>query len=99
MNDRKANLANHILPTSANLLGICFLIFSLAHFMDRAEATILDECSAAAIFIFLVSSICSYASLRSEKFHRLEKVADVTFMLGLFILAGVAGFIAIKVAT
>jgi magnesium-transporting ATPase (P-type) len=93
----KESVANHILPTSANLLGICFLIFSMAHFMDKAEATVLDECSAVTIVIFLLSSVCSYASLRSSKYRALEKVADFTFMTGLLILAGVAVFIAIKV--
>ncbi|QDK46133.1 hypothetical protein DOM22_13660 [Bdellovibrio sp. ZAP7] len=97
LNNTKESLANHILPTSANLLGICFLIFSMAHFMDKAEATVLDECTAVTIVVFLISCVCSYASLRSAKYRALEKIADLAFMAGLLILAGVAVFIAIKV--
>jgi uncharacterized membrane protein len=87
--DKKSNrnISTHILPTSANLLGICFLIFSLARFSDKAESTILDEAAACAVVVFLASCVFSYMSLRSESAHRLEKWADGAFLAGLFILA------------
>ncbi len=83
----KNNLGNHILPTAANLLGICFLIFSLAHFQDRLAATLLDEFSALALILFLVSCFFSYFSLRNEKGERYEKYADITFLCGLVVMA------------
>lgn len=83
----KGNLGNHILPTSANLLGICFLIFSLAHFQEQLAATLLDEFSALALILFLVSCFFSYFSLRNQNGERYEKIADITFLCGLVLMA------------
>ena len=83
----RQNLGNHILPTSANLLGICFLIFSIASFQDKASATLLDEFAAAAMIIFLVSCFFSYFSLRSKSGELYEKIADISFLLGLLTMA------------
>lgn len=84
---KNGNLGNHILPTSANLLGICFLIFSLAHFQERLAATFLDEFSALALLLFLASCFFSYFSLRNQKGERYEKIADISFLCGLVLMA------------
>lgn len=84
------NVSHHILPASANLLGICFLIFSLVHLRDNPDASLLDEFCAFAIVVFLIASICSYLSIRSEQNQVFEKIADVSFILGLCILTGAA---------
>jgi len=43
-----------------------------------------DELVAAVIVIFLVASIFSYASIRSEtRTDRYEKIADIVFLAGL----------------
>lgn len=89
-------LANHILPTTANLLGICFVIFSISHLQNSADASWLDEFCAAAILVFLFSCLFSYASLRSPKYRHLEIIADISFILGLFLMAIPVTLIAIK---
>ncbi len=81
------SVANYILPTSANLLGICFLIFSIIRGRGDVENTVLDDCCAAAIIIFLMASIFSYISIRSDGRARFEKWADWLFMAGLCLLA------------
>lgn len=83
----RQNLGNHILPTAANLLGICFLIFSIARFQDKASATLLDEFAAIAMIAFLISCFFSYFSLRSKKGVLYEKIADISFLLGLLVMA------------
>ncbi|AZZ36775.1 hypothetical protein CIK05_08215 [Bdellovibrio sp. qaytius] len=83
----KEGLGNHILPTSANLLGICFLIFSLAQFQSQLAATLLDEFSAVAIVFFLVSCFFSYFSLRAKNSVRFERIADNSFLCGLLLMA------------
>jgi hypothetical protein len=90
------NVAHHILPTSANLLGICFLIFSLVHLRDNPDASLLDEFSALAIVVFLIASICSYMSLRSEHNEIFERIADVSFILGLCILTAAAVLLTLR---
>lgn len=86
--DSRIQISDHILPSSANLLGVCFLIFSLARSSAVHENTVLDELTVLAIFTFLFSSVLSYLSLRSNKRNNsFEKIADKVFISGLFILA------------
>jgi len=87
-NDRK-NMAKHILPTAANLLGLCFVIFTLkklwrAHGVER----IIDKPDGVVIIIFLAASALSYASMRSARnSDRYERIADRVFFAGLFLLS------------
>jgi hypothetical protein len=84
----KGKVTGHILPASANLLGLCFVILSFLRMTKFTEKTVIDEATVTATALFLGSSILSYASLRSEKRSRLyERVADVIFLSGLFFLA------------
>jgi hypothetical protein len=83
----KKDISHHILPTAANLLGLCFVILSVIKIMHLAAETIIDEMAASGVVIFLVASIFSYASIRSETRTDLyEKVADIVFLAGLGLL-------------
>lgn len=85
--DRK-NVSHHILPTSANLLGICFLIVTFIKASGLKNRTIIDDFAGLAIIIFLFASIFSYAAMRSAaKSEVYERVADLIFILGLGLMA------------
>jgi hypothetical protein len=90
-NDRK-NMAKHILPTAANLLGLCFVIFTLKKLWKAGGVErIIDKMDGVVIIIFLVASVLSYASMRSTKnSDRYERIADMVFLAGLFLLSLVA---------
>lgn len=60
-------LANHLLPASSNLLGICFLVFSFIKVSGQSASTILDELIVVPIIIFFVASFLSYLTIRSDK--------------------------------
>ena len=78
------NVCQHILGTSANLLGICFAIFTLIRALNIGESTYIDELAIVAVFFFLGSCLFSYASMRSRKRWVLyEKIADFIFISGL----------------
>jgi len=78
------SLCQHILGTSANLLGICFAIFTLIRALNIGESTYIDELAIVAVFFFLGSCLFSYASMRSRKRWALyEKIADFIFITGL----------------
>jgi hypothetical protein len=78
------NVCQHILGTSANLLGICFAIFTLIRALNIGESTYIDELAIVAVFFFLGSCLFSYASMRSRKCWVLyEKIADFIFISGL----------------
>jgi len=75
---------NHILTTSSNLLGICFLIFSLVRASGMQNKTLLDDLCLVAMLLFMVSSVFSFISMRFTKNQdSYEKYADVIFICAL----------------
>jgi len=86
-NENKKNISRHILPTSSNLLGLCFVILTFIKLSRIANETIIDESIGSLIFLFLVSSVMSYISMRSKRKSELyEKIADFIFLAGLCLL-------------
>jgi hypothetical protein len=95
---RKA-VSHHILPTSSNLLGLCFVILSFIKVTNMDGAIILDELVAVAIFLFLVASILSYVSMRvTEAPGRFERAADIVFLIGLVFLAVISLWVVMEIA-
>ena len=85
-NDRR-NMSKHILPTSGNLLGLCFAILSFMKVSHLADETIIDEIIVIAIVLFLFASIISYASIRSlSKGEQYERIAEFIFLAGLTLM-------------
>jgi hypothetical protein len=82
------NKAPHILNTSANLLGICFLVLTSLKVLKLSGTTFIDECTSVAAILFMSSSILSFLSIRnkSEKSNKYENVADTIFLVGLICL-------------
>jgi len=89
------NKSSHILTTSSNLLGICFIVLTSLKLLHLDGKTLIDEFTAVAIFMFMFSSVLSFLSLRSKngKGERLEKIADIIFLLGLFSLFIITMFV------
>lgn len=79
----------HILNTSSNLLGLCFLVLTSIRLLNVSGKTIIDEVVSIAALAFMVSSILSFLSMKTindKKGGRLENIADYFFMSGLFTL-------------
>jgi hypothetical protein len=94
----KNSVAYHILPTSSNLLGLCFVILSFMRITKMGMETIIDELVSVAIFVFLVSSVLSYAAIRSvAKADYYEKIADIIFLAGLVLLTATAIIIVFEI--
>lgn len=84
-------LAHHILPTASNLLAICFVILSFVKMGDKAKNTFLDEMIILPIILFFSASVLSYFAMRSHKDKpKIEKTADLVFMIGLLSLSIIA---------
>lgn len=75
----------HILTASATLLGLCFVVLTSFKMSDNHQTSLIDECTAVAILMFMVASILSYWSMRNEKEpgKYYEKLADIVFLTGL----------------
>ncbi|MEA9356181.1 hypothetical protein SHI21_08210 [Bacteriovorax sp. PP10] len=88
---KKEPLTHHILPTSSNLLGICFFILSYIKVGSQSRTTLIDECVIIPIILFFVASVLSYISMRSPTNNpRIERMADNVFMMGLLSLSLIA---------
>ncbi len=78
------DLSQHILPTSAQLVGVCMTVISLIKVMHLGHAgSLLDKLLAIDALLFTISAALSYASMRGVKSSIFEKYADQCFMLGL----------------
>ncbi|WEK20363.1 MAG: hypothetical protein P0Y49_04315 [Candidatus Pedobacter colombiensis] len=85
------NKSPHILNTSATLLGLCFIVLTSIKVSKMQDSTLIDETTALAIVLFMISSILSFLSMRKEKtlsdrLENLEKMADFIFLFGLLVL-------------
>lgn len=85
---RKKKNFPHILNASSTLLGLCFVVLTSLKLRDNKQTSLIDEFTAAAILIFMTSSILSYLSMRNTKTTGkiYEKVADIAFLSGLIVL-------------
>ena len=89
----------HILSVSAAMVGVCLTVIGLIRIVITIGKfdTIADDLLAAASLIFLISCFCSYWALRTRgtrRMHKLERLADASFLFGLFIMVVVCGLIA-----
>lgn len=79
----------HILNTSANLLGLCFIVLTSIKVSKMGDVSIIDETTAVAIVLFMTSCIFSFLAMRKEDNtgnNHLEKLADILFLSGLMVL-------------
>jgi hypothetical protein len=91
--------SQHILGTSANLLGFCLFIMTSLHFLKQSERTLVDEFTSIIALLLLLSSLLSFLSIRTQnekREYRLEKAADYFFMAALIGILGIILFIAIS---
>ena len=91
---KEGRLADHILPSSATMIGVCMTVISLAHLIPKQSISRhVNELLALDSLLFLGSAMLSYFSIRrpilAEKF---ERMADVIFLLGLAVMV-VVGFV------
>ena len=86
--DYKKDTSPHILNTSSNLLGICFIVLTSLRVLNLNGKTIIDELTSVAMILFMISSVLSFLSMRNSKINadHFEKIADIIFLTGLFFL-------------
>ena len=91
------DLSQHILPTSAQLVGVCLTVISLVKVLHIGQVgSILDKLLAIDALLFTTSATLSYAAIRKRESAVLEKYADQLFMLGLLELGGCAVLLALE---
>jgi hypothetical protein len=91
--------SQHILSTSANLLGFCLFVITALHISDGFEQSIIDELTTIISLILAASAILSFLSIRTQKEkmeQRLEMIADYFFIVALMGIGIIIGLIAIN---
>ncbi|MGI8951380.1 MAG: hypothetical protein ACR2FN_07320 [Chitinophagaceae bacterium] len=80
--------APHVLNTSSNLLGLCFIVLTSLKVLKLSGYTLIDEFTAVTTIFFITSSILSFLSIRTSKRVGIIyiKIAEVTFLAGLSLL-------------
>ena len=89
-----SRLADHILPTSATMVGVCVTVISVAKLIPRhGISRHAVELLAFDGLLFMVSATMSYFSIRRPvSAANYERIADVIFLLALALMV-VVGFI------
>ena len=75
--------SQHILSTSANLLGFCLIIVTSLHITNKSENSMIDELASLIAIMLTISTISSFLSIRTKfanREKRLEQIADVLFL-------------------
>lgn len=83
------NKSPHILNTSSNLLGICFVVLTSLKVLKLNGATVIDEFTLVLLLLLTCSCIFSFLSIRSKNktiADRFESIADYIFLAALGVL-------------
>jgi len=91
-------LSQHILYTSAQLVGVCLTVISLVKVLHIGRVgSMLDKLLAIDAIFFTTSAVLSYMSMRQKNLAILEKYADNIFMVGLVELGACAVLLAFEI--
>jgi uncharacterized membrane protein len=100
---REENICIHIFSVSAGMVGVCLTVIGLIRVvitLGRAD-TVADDLLAGDAFLFLTTSMLSYAALRSRsiiRMKRLERIADWLFIAAMTLMAVICAFIAYAIS-
>jgi hypothetical protein len=86
------NTSQHILNTSANLLGFCLFVITSLHITTKSETHLIDVLTSVIAVLLTFSCIFSFVSIRTidEKAEqRLENIADYLFITALLGILGI----------
>lgn len=78
--------SQHILNTSANLLGFCLFVITSLKISNKVESSRIDEFTSVIALLLSVSCFFSFVSIRTKnqmKEQRFETVADYLFIISL----------------
>jgi hypothetical protein len=86
--ERTEGVSQHILPTSATMLGVCVTVLSIGKLAPVGTLHwMFDKLLGLGSLAFLVSAVLSFVSIRARtQWARLEALAELIFLAGLVLL-------------
>ena len=93
------DLCVHIFTASAGMVGVCLTVIGIIRVVIslRKADLFVDDLLAGDAILYLIACLLSYWALRTRNLkrnHRVERVADVMFLVALTLTAISAGMIA-----
>jgi hypothetical protein len=79
-------IAEHIFTGSIAMVGVCLTVITLFYIGKIGAGFDSDEILAIDNFIFILSALISYISLRRRSERRTERIADIAFFIGMVIM-------------
>ena len=80
------NTSQHILSTSANLLGFCLFVITSLHIASQIEIQVIDELTSIVAVFLTCSCVFSFVSIRTKSGQRerkMETIAEYLFFISL----------------
>ena len=93
----------HIFTVSSAMVGVCLTVIGLIRVvitLGKAD-TLADDFLASDALLFLTSCLLSYAALRARslgRMHRIERAADVVFIVAMVMMTAICGFITYSIS-
>jgi glucan phosphoethanolaminetransferase (alkaline phosphatase superfamily) len=99
----EADICIHIFTVSAAMVGVCLTVIGLLRVVVtlRKTDTVADDLVAVDAILFLLACLSSYWALRirsERRMHRVERFADIVFILALLLMVAVCGLITYAIA-
>ncbi|HUW53925.1 MAG TPA: hypothetical protein VMV99_10960 [Rhodanobacter sp.] len=93
----------HIFTASAAMVGVCLTVIGIIRVVIvlRKADLFVDDLLAGDAMLYLLSCLLSYWALRTRSIrrnHRLERIADVVFLIALTLTTVNAAFIALAIS-
>ncbi|PSB28787.1 hypothetical protein [Chlorogloea sp. CCALA 695] len=79
-------LSYEILPASSTMIGVCVTVITLVKITNFATKTYAEELLAFDAFLFISAGFLSYISISRTNNIKIELIADISFLLGMFIM-------------
>jgi hypothetical protein len=97
------DISIHIFTVSAGMVGVCLTVIGLLRVVItlRKTDTFADDLLALDALLFLIACFSSYWALRTrsaQRMHRVERFADVVFLLSLVLMAVICLFVTYAIA-
>ncbi|MDB5342390.1 MAG: hypothetical protein JWP89_767 [Schlesneria sp.] len=97
------DISIHIFTVSASMLGVCLTVIGLLRVVlaFQKRDSLADDILAGDSVLFLVACLSSYCALRTRsrrRMHRMERFADVVFIIAMLIMVGACVVITYAVA-
>ena len=93
----------HIFTVSAGMVGVCLTVIGLIRVVItlRKTDTFADDLLAMDALLFLIACLASYWALRTrtaKRKYRVERFADLVFVLALVLMATACLFVTYRIA-